>query len=67
MSSLESRCYIVYGSNFKSMMVKGFSNRNKLVNLLRTKGLKPNTSLLNSDSQNVENCKTTPTLYITSQ
>jgi hypothetical protein len=67
MSSLESRCYIVYGSNFKSMMVKGFSNRNKLVNLLRTKGLKPITSLLNSDSQNEKNCKTTPTLYITSQ
>lgn len=67
MSSLESRCYIVYGSNFKSLMVKGFSNRNKVVNLLRTKGLKPNTSLLNSDSQNGKICKTTPTLYITSQ
>lgn len=67
MSSLESRCYIVYGSNFKSLMIKGFSNRNKLVNLLRTKGLKPNTSLLSSDSQNGKNCKTIPTLYITSQ
>jgi hypothetical protein len=67
MSSLESRCYLIYGSKFKPLMVKGFSNRSKVVNLLRTKGLKPNTSLLHSDSENSKNCKTTPTLYITSQ
>ena len=67
MSSLDSRCYVVYGSKFKPLKVKGFSNKNKLVNLLRMKGLKPNISLLNCDSQNGKNCKTTPTLYITSQ
>jgi len=63
MSSLESRCYLIYGSKFKPLMVKGFSNKNKLVNLLRMKGLKCNTSLLNCDSQNGKTCKTTPTLY----
>ena len=63
MSSLESRCYVVYGSKFKPLKIKGFSNRNKLVNLLRIKGLKPKTYLLNCDSQNGKSCKTMPTLY----
>jgi hypothetical protein len=61
---LESRCYVVYGSKFTPLKIKGYSNKSKLVNLLRMKGYKPNTSLLNCDSENGKKCKVTPTLYI---
>jgi hypothetical protein len=63
--SLEDRCYVVYGNgkNFKPLKIKGFSNRNKLIESLKLKGFKPKSSLLNSNSQSGKNCKTTPTLY----
>jgi hypothetical protein len=63
--SLEDRCYVVYGNgtNFKPLKIKGYSNKNKLIESLKLKGFKPKSSLLNCNSPNGKNCKTTPTLY----
>ena len=60
---LEERCYVVYGSNFKALKIKGNSNKNKLIESLKSKGLKPKYNLLNCSSANGKKCKTTPTLY----
>ena len=60
---LEERCYVVYGKGFKPVKIKGFENRNKLLESLKVKGFKPKSSLLNCNSQNGKKCKTTPTLY----
>lgn len=60
---LEERCYVVYGKGFKALKIKGFENRNKLIEFLKLIGFKPNTSLLNCNSANGKKCKTTPTLY----
>ncbi len=60
---LEDRCYVVYGKGFKPLKIKGYSNRNKLIDSLKLKGFKPKSSLLNSNSANGKKCKTTPTLY----
>ena len=61
--NMEDRCYVIYGKNFKPLKIKGYSNRNKLIESLKLKGFKPKSSLLNSNSQSGKNCKTTPTLY----
>lgn len=60
---LEERCYVVYGMGFKPLKIKGYSNRNKLIDSLKLKGFKPKSSLLNCNSANGKKCKTTPTLY----
>jgi hypothetical protein len=60
---LEERCYVVYGNGFKPFKIKGYSNRKKLLDSLKKKGLHPKSSLLNCNSQNGKKCKTTPTLY----
>ena len=60
---LEERCYVVYGTQFKPLKIKGFDNRNKLLESLKAKGFKPKSSLLNCSSQNGKKCKTTPTFY----
>jgi hypothetical protein len=54
---------VVYGKRFKPLKIKGYSNRNKLMESLRLKGFKPKSSLLNCESQNGKKCKTTPTFY----
>ena len=61
--TLEERCYVVYGNDFKPFKIKGYSNRNKLIESLKLKGFKPKSSLLNCNSQNGKKCKTTPTFY----
>jgi hypothetical protein len=61
--NMEDRCYVVYGNNFKPLKIKGYSNRNKLIESLKLKGFKPKSSLLNCNSQNGKKCKTTPTFY----
>ena len=63
MTNLEDRCYVVYGKGFKPLKIKGYSNRNKLIDSLKLKGFTPKSSLLNSNSANGKKCKTTPTLY----
>jgi len=63
MTNLEDRCYVVYGKGFKPLKIKGYSNRNKLMESLRLKGFKPKSSLLNCESQNGKKCKITPTFY----
>ena len=60
---LEERCYVVYDKGFKPLKIKGFSNKNKLIDSLKLKGFKPKSSLLNCSSQNGKKCKTTPTFY----
>lgn len=57
------RCYIVYGKGFKPLKIKGVSNKNKLIDVLKLKGFKPTSSLLNCKSANGKKCKTIPTLY----
>jgi len=63
--SLEDRCYVVYGNgkDFKALKIKGYSNKNKLIESLKSKGFKPKFSLINPNSINGRNCKTTPTQY----
>ena len=39
-SSLDDRCYIVAGSNFKPLAIKGKDAKDKLVKSLRSKGKK---------------------------
>jgi hypothetical protein len=63
MMNLEERCYVVYGKGFKPLKIKGYSNKNKLLESLKVKGFKPKSSLLNSNSANGKKCKTTPTFY----
>ena len=60
---LEERCYVVYGTQFKPLKIKGFDNRNKLLESLKAKCFKPKSSLFNCSSQNGKKCKTTPTFY----
>ena len=60
---LEERCYDVYGKDFKPLKIKGYSNKNKLIESLKLKRFKPKCSLLNCNSQNGKKCKTTPTFY----
>lgn len=62
---LEDRCYVVYGNgkDFKALKIKGNSNKNKLMESLKSKGFKPKYSLLNCNSATGKKCKTTPTLY----
>jgi hypothetical protein len=38
---LEERCYVVYEKGFKPLKIKGYSNRNKLIDSLKLKGFKP--------------------------
>jgi hypothetical protein len=60
---LEERCYVVYGKGFTPLKIRGFENRNKLLESLKIRGFKPKSSLLNCSSQNGKKCKTTPTFY----
>jgi hypothetical protein len=61
--TLEERCYVIYGNGFKPLKIKGASNKNKLIESLKGKGLSPKSSLLNCTSASGKKCKTTPTLY----
>lgn len=61
--TLEERCYVIYGKDFKALKIKGYSNKNKLIESLKLKGLKPKSSLLNCNSPTGKKCKITPTLY----
>jgi hypothetical protein len=59
----EERCYVIYGNGFKALKIKGFSNKNKLIDSLRIKGFYPKFSLLNSSSPSGKKCTSRPTLY----
>lgn len=59
----EERCYVIYGSGFKALKIKGISNKNKLIEALKLKGFSPKSSLLNCNSPTGKKCKITPTLY----
>ena len=61
---LEDRCYVVYGKGFDPFKIKGYSNKNKLINKLNSKGFNPKSSLLNCNSYSGKKCKTTPTFYL---
>jgi len=62
--SLEERCYVIYGTGFKALKIKGISNKNKLISSLKLKGFSPKFSLLNCNSERGKKCKTTATLYL---
>jgi hypothetical protein len=59
----EERCYVIYGSGFKALKIKGISNKNMLIEALKLKGFSPKSSLLNCNSPTGKKCKITPTLY----
>ena len=61
--SFEDRCYVVFGTGFKPLKIRGMSNKDSLLESLRQKGFKPKYTLLNCDSPTGKKCKTTPTLY----
>ena len=60
--SFEKRCYAVYGKGFTALKIKGMSNRNKLMDSLRSDGFKPKSSLISSKKYS-DICETVPTLY----
>ena len=60
--SLEERCYAVYGKGIKALKIKGLSNRNKLMDSLRLKGIKPKSSKISTKKYS-KTCKRVPTLY----
>ena len=57
MMNLEDRCYVDYGKGFKPLKIKSFVNKNKLIKMLKLKGL-------NCNSANGKKCKTTPTFLL---
>ena len=61
--AFEERCYVIYGTGFKALKIKGISNKNKLIDSLKMKGFSPKSSLLSSSSPSGKKCKITPTLY----
>jgi hypothetical protein len=61
--SFEERCYVVYGNGFKPLKIKGITNKNKLIESLKLKGLSPKYVGLNPKSSSGKKCTTTPTLY----
>lgn len=61
--SFEDRCYVVFGTGFKPLKIRGKSNKDSLVESLGKKGFKPKFTLVNSDSPTGKKCKTTATLY----
>jgi len=61
--TLEERCYVIYGTGFKALKIKGISNKNKLVESLKKKGYKPSFSVLNPNSASGKKCKLIPTTY----
>ena len=60
--SFEERCYAVYGRGFTALKIKGMSNKNKLMDSLRSKGFKPKSTLISSKKYS-DICTTEPTLY----
>jgi len=42
---LEERSYVVSGKGFKTLKIKGYSNRNKLIKSLKLQGFKPHSSV----------------------
>jgi hypothetical protein len=48
---LEERSYVVSGKGFKTLKIKGYSNRNKLIESLKLKGFKPTSSVYITKSQ----------------
>ena len=59
--SFEERCYVVYGKGFTALKIRGMSNRNKLMDSLRSNGFKPKSSSLSKKYSRT--CKTVSTLY----
>ena len=58
------RCYVVYGKGFAPLKIKGYYNKNRLINKLILKGFNPKSSLLNCNSYSGKNCKSKPTFYL---
>jgi hypothetical protein len=48
---LEERSYVVSGKGFKTLKIKGHSNRNKLIESLKLQGFKPHSSVYITKSQ----------------
>jgi hypothetical protein len=63
MTPFEDRCYVVYGTGFKPLKIKGIANKNALLVSLKEKGFKPKSSMLNSNSPAGKKCKVTATFY----
>lgn len=63
MTTPAERCYVVYGTGFDPVKIKGMQNRNDLVQLLRTAGFAAKSSRLNPHSPSGKRCKEVPTPY----
>ena len=61
--AFEDRCYVVYGTGFKPLKIKGLDNKNDLLASLKKKGFSPKSVQLNCNSNNGKKCKTTATAY----
>jgi len=55
---MDVRCYVVYGSAFKPLKIKGMTNKNKLMEKLKKKGFHPKYSRLNPMSKSGKKCTT---------
>ena len=57
-----NQCYVIYGSNFKPVKIKGLENKNKLIKTYKKKGLKPKSIRINNEKYK-KTCKKKPTKY----
>ena len=57
------KCYVVYGTGFKPLKIKGKGERDKLIKTKKREGYKPKFTLLNSKSKSGKTCKRTPSKY----
>lgn len=61
--SFNERCYVIYGSGFKALKIKGLLNKDNLIASLKLKGFSPKSTQLNCNTPSGKKCKTTATLY----
>lgn len=57
------KCYVVYGTGFKPLKIKGKKEKDKLIKTKKREGYKPKFTLLNCKSKSGKTCKRTPTKY----
>jgi hypothetical protein len=63
MKDKTERCYVVHGTGFSPLKIKGMQERNNLMKTLKLKGYKPKFTGLSCKSKSGKTCKRIPTKY----
>jgi hypothetical protein len=61
--SFADRCYVIYGTGFRALKIKGLANKKALMESLRADGFHPQSSRLNPRSPSGQRCTERPTPY----